>query len=115
LSQRSVDLPGVVSVDGLALIERGGPACKQREYVSAALPGLGAVVGTISKPARSTSAARAVTPLNAIQSEYSMTERMFDAHVISDCAEVGVGSTFPQLSVISVPVSIPAGSTRKGR
>jgi len=44
-----------------------------------------------------------------------MTERMFDVHVISDCVEVGVGSTFPQFSVISVPVSIPAGSTRKGR
>jgi len=44
-----------------------------------------------------------------------MTKRMFVAHVISDCAEVGVGSTFPQLSVISVPVSIPAVAPEKGR
>jgi len=98
----------------LALIERGGPACKQREYVSAALPFGGCGRDNLEASEEHVRAARAVTPLNAIQSEYSMTERMFVAHVISDCAEVGVGSTFPQLSVISVPVSIPGSCTREG-
>jgi aryl-alcohol dehydrogenase-like predicted oxidoreductase len=36
-------------------------------------------------------AAHAVTPLTAIQSEYSMMERMFEADVIPACAELGIG------------------------
>lgn len=36
-------------------------------------------------------AAHAVTPLMAIQSEYSMMERMFEADVIPACAELGIG------------------------
>jgi aryl-alcohol dehydrogenase-like predicted oxidoreductase len=36
-------------------------------------------------------AAHAVTPLTAIQSEYSMVERMFEANVIPACAELGIG------------------------
>jgi aryl-alcohol dehydrogenase-like predicted oxidoreductase len=36
-------------------------------------------------------AAHAVTPLTAIQSEYSMMERMFEADVIPTCAELGIG------------------------
>jgi aryl-alcohol dehydrogenase-like predicted oxidoreductase len=36
-------------------------------------------------------AAHAVTPLTAIQSEYSMMERMFEVDVIPTCAELGIG------------------------
>lgn len=36
-------------------------------------------------------AAHAVTPLTAIQSEYSMMERMFEVDVIPACAELGIG------------------------
>ncbi|OFB35877.1 aldehyde oxidase [Mycolicibacterium sp. (ex Dasyatis americana)] len=36
-------------------------------------------------------AAHAVTPLTAIQSEYSMMERMFETDVIPACAELGIG------------------------
>jgi aryl-alcohol dehydrogenase-like predicted oxidoreductase len=36
-------------------------------------------------------AAHAVTPLTAIQSEYSMMERMFEADVIPACEELGIG------------------------
>ena len=35
--------------------------------------------------------AHAVTPLTAIQSEYSIMERMFEADVIPACAELGIG------------------------
>jgi hypothetical protein len=35
--------------------------------------------------------AHAVTPLTAVQSEYSMMERMFERDVIPACAELGVG------------------------
>ena len=35
--------------------------------------------------------AHAVTPLSAIQSEYSIMERMFEADVIPACAELGIG------------------------
>ena len=35
--------------------------------------------------------AHAVTPLTAIQSEYSMMERMFEADVMPDCADLGIG------------------------
>jgi aryl-alcohol dehydrogenase-like predicted oxidoreductase len=35
--------------------------------------------------------AHAVTPLTAIQSEYSMMERMFEVDVIPTCAELGIG------------------------
>lgn len=35
--------------------------------------------------------AHAITPLTAIQSEYSMMERMFEADVIPTCAELGIG------------------------
>ena len=35
--------------------------------------------------------AHAVTPLTAIQSEYSMMERMFERDVIPACAELGIG------------------------
>lgn len=35
--------------------------------------------------------AHAITPLTAIQSEYSMMERMFEADVIPACAELGIG------------------------
>jgi aryl-alcohol dehydrogenase-like predicted oxidoreductase len=36
-------------------------------------------------------AAHAITPLTAIQSEYSIMERMFEADVIPTCAELGIG------------------------
>jgi aryl-alcohol dehydrogenase-like predicted oxidoreductase len=36
-------------------------------------------------------AAHAVTPLTAIQSEYSMMERMFEVDVVPTCAELGIG------------------------
>ena len=32
-----------------------------------------------------------MTPLTAIQSEYSIMERMFEADVIPACAELGIG------------------------
>nr|WP_269779492.1 aldo/keto reductase [Propioniciclava soli] len=35
--------------------------------------------------------AHAITPLTAIQSEYSMMERMFEAEVIPACEELGIG------------------------
>ena len=35
--------------------------------------------------------AHAVTPLTAIQSEYSIMERMFEADVLPACAELGIG------------------------
>lgn len=35
--------------------------------------------------------AHAVTPLTAVQSEYSIMERMFEADVIPACAELGIG------------------------
>ncbi|WP_430336193.1 aldo/keto reductase [Rhodococcus sp. ACT016] len=35
--------------------------------------------------------AHAVTPLTAVQSEYSMMERMFEAEVIPACGELGIG------------------------
>ena len=35
--------------------------------------------------------ANAVTPLSAVQSEYSMMERMFEAEVIPTCGELGIG------------------------
>lgn len=35
--------------------------------------------------------ANAVTPLSAVQSEYSMMERMFEKDVISTCGELGIG------------------------
>lgn len=35
--------------------------------------------------------ANAVTPLTAIQSEFSMMERMFEKDVIPACEELGIG------------------------
>jgi aryl-alcohol dehydrogenase-like predicted oxidoreductase len=37
--------------------------------------------------------AHAVTPITAIQSEYSIMERMFERDVIPACVELGIGSS----------------------
>jgi aryl-alcohol dehydrogenase-like predicted oxidoreductase len=59
--------------------------------------------------------AHAVTPLTAIQSEYSIMERMFEADVIPACAELGIGFVpFSPLASGFLSGKITANDTHTG-
>jgi len=60
--------------------------------------------------------AHAVTPLTAIQSEYSIMERMFEADVLPTCAELGIGFVpFSPLASGFLSGKVTADDTFTGR
>jgi aryl-alcohol dehydrogenase-like predicted oxidoreductase len=48
-------------------------------------------MGTISIHGEEIRPAHAITPITAIQSEYSMMERMYEKDVIPTCEKLGIG------------------------